>query len=102
MPVFGRSYFFDSSEQVYKYGTESALKDTVIISKPTRLITYNELAKRLIYNAYPGKVRRWVNNSSVTKIGLHLKVSKRNFPNRAPHVSIMYVLLGNVMPKALK
>ena len=102
MPTFGRNYFFDSNEQIYKYGTKSALKDTVIIPKHTRLITYNELAKKLIYNVYPGKVRRWVNNPAVTKIGLYLKVSKRNFPNRVPSVSIMYVLSGNVMPKVLK
>ena len=102
MPTFGRNYFFDSSEQIYKYGNESVLKDTVIIPKPTRLITYNELARRLIYSAYPSKIRRWVNNSSVTKIGLYLKVNKRNFPDRAPSVSVMYVLSGNVMPEALK
>ena len=102
MPVFGRSYFFDSRDQVYKYGTEAALKDTLIKPKASRLISYKELSKKLLLRSYPSKVKRWINNTSVTKIGLYLKVNKRNFPNRVPSVSIMYVLSGNVMPKVLK
>ena len=102
MPVFGRSYFFDTSCQVYKYGTEAALKDTLIKPRPSRLISYKELSKKLILGSYPGKVKRWITNSSVTKIGLYIKVNKRNYPSRVPTVEIMYLLSGNVMPKDLK
>jgi len=97
----GKAVYYNPELNGFCWGTKKALKDTSIKSILVPKMTYRQLAKRLIYRSLPGSNRRWINNSDVSKIGIHVKVNKKGNPDKIPSVELFFILSGNVMPLKL-
>lgn len=101
MPTNGRKVFLKDDEGKYYFGTGEVLNspNQKLIQVP--LLTYRELAKRLLYKSKPTSNKRWIGVSDVTLIGLEILEVDGTESNKIPYVKVLLVLSGKVMPAKL-
>ncbi len=98
----GRSYTLIEEEGRYCYGTKNQIKDTVIIRKPLPLYSYKLFAKNLLRKTRPSRNKWWISNPEVSKIGINIRVIKKDYPKIPPKIELLFVISGNVLPQNLK
>lgn len=95
--IGGKTAYFDEGVQKYCWGSKGQKGDPV----PFKFYTYRQFAKLILSRSYPASHRRWLNNSEVDKIGINIKINRKNFPARLPRVEVLFAISGNVMPAKL-
>jgi hypothetical protein len=98
----GRAYTLIPEEGGYYYGTNKQREDTAIIRKALPRYTYKSFARNVLRKIHPSRNRRWIGNSEVIKIGMKIKIIKKNYPSTPPRIEVLFVLSGNVLPQHLE